>query len=182
MRMMVFDRRTCRWRPWHGSRAAWLKLPHAVATSVCVLSAATVLALPPRPPRPPGVPAPRPPVTAPVSTDLPSVLAFVPPNPFSPLAGPGFSGAGASQTPPSLPKPEPGTPPVFSSIPTPGENLWSLNDPGTTIPRVPDLPVVPTTPVPEPGSLMLLAGAVFLLAAARRVDLPRPIQRKAAGR
>jgi hypothetical protein len=46
MRMMVFDHRTCRWRPWHGTRVAWLKLPHAVAAAgVCALSATVPLAL-----------------------------------------------------------------------------------------------------------------------------------------
>lgn len=175
MRMMVFDRRICRWRPWHGTRAAWLKLPHAVATGTCVLSAAALVALHTPPhvvptPHPTTTSsAPRPAVASPTPADWLPATAFVPSNPFRPTAVPAFSGTDAFPTsiPTSIltsnptPTPDGGTPPA-------GPVLLSSNPDSPS----PDSPTGSTTQVPEPGSFVLLAGALWLLAIARRVSLP----------
>ncbi|MGC8477867.1 MAG: PEP-CTERM sorting domain-containing protein, partial [Acetobacteraceae bacterium] len=137
MPMMVFDRQHCRWRPWHGSRAAWLKLPHAVATGLCVLGTAALRASAPLPPRPP---APRP-APAAVGRSGPPAAVFLPtpwlsgalrtpgtPPPGQPLL-PGGGGGGG----PPLPAPGPLPPPIVTVT--------------TALP-----PVSPPAPVPEPGT------------------------------
>ena len=204
MRMMVFDHRTCRWHPWHGTRLAWLKLPHAVAGGVCALSTVALLAL--------STPAPadRQPhqaVTSPAPADQPADqqpdTTFVPSN-RALEAGPlDFSGGSALWIPapapspnrsdPPGPSPDPGATLLFPSVPP------SQNDPGGTDPpstptiqvpdppdgppgTVPDPPSGQPTPVPEPGTLGLLAGALVLLASARRFGPARPVRPRAMRR
>ena len=156
MPMMVFDWVTCTWRAWTGTRAAWLKLPHAMATAACVVSAATLRSAAPMPAHPvervssrtapppaasapasvPQSPAPQALGTAlPVAGFLPSPVYFIP------------TSVGGGGTPPPLSPGGGGTPGV---PPTPGP------------------PPGPPAPVPEPGSLGLLAGAALALAATRR--------------
>lgn len=58
-RMHVWSRRLCRWVAWHGTRAAWLRLPraHPLATA-CLAGAAGVFthaALTAKPPPPPAL-------------------------------------------------------------------------------------------------------------------------------
>lgn len=162
--MMVFDRRTCRWRPWHGSRVAWLKLPHAVATGVCVLSTAALLALHATPRI---VPVSHPAVTPPPSDDRPPITAF---EPFLNTATRGLHDVVILPTPILAPTSDVGTPPLpFPGLDPSGSNPLPLDvSIQPSIPAITNPPVGPTTQVPEPGSLMLLAEAVLLLAAARR--------------
>ena len=119
--MMIWSRLCCRWVRWRGTRAAWLRLPHAIATAACVVCSGPMRALP--------VPAGS--VAAPghVQTAAP---AWPPMGAFLPGygAGPdvGWSGAtgtvylvtgstpwgtpgapGSPGTPPSRPVPEPTT-------------------------------------------------------------------------
>ena len=156
MPMMVFDHRHCRWRPWHGSRAAWLKLPHAVATGLCLLGTAALPASAPLPPRPASGHA------APVVAERagPAMAIFLP----SPWLGEtGITAGGPSAGgPPMLlggggggsgpPAPPPGTapqPPIVTVT--------------TALPPAP-----PRTPVPEPGSAPVLAIATLALIGLRR--------------
>ena len=46
--MMIWSRLCCRWVPWRGTRAAWLRLPHAVivSTAACVVCSGPMRALP----------------------------------------------------------------------------------------------------------------------------------------
>jgi len=192
MRMMVFDHRACRWVPWHGSRIAWLKLPHAVAASVCALSATALLAL--TTPslltlssRSPADPAPPPAVTSPAPANAHPEELFLPASPSSTTESPEFSSSDLllAQVP-SLP-PTSGNPPAPTD-PEPGSILLVPNLPvvthqgGTTTHggnsgggQPPNLPATvdpadpPPTQVPEPGTLALLGAAVLLLAAERRV-------------
>jgi hypothetical protein len=155
VRMMVFDHRMCRWLPWHGTRTAWLKLPHAVvAAGVCALPSVALLPVsaPPHMPSPP----PRAAAVAPASTDGPPVTALLPSNLFITIASPDFGSTVAMPTPIPAPVLGQGDPPLPSNGPLP------LDDPAIPDPRV------PITQVPEPGTLTLLAGAVLLLTAARR--------------
>lgn len=169
MHLMIFDRRTCRWLPWHGTRAAWLKLPHAVATSLCVLSTVALRAtspLPTLPAHPHAASVLRPAITAPT------------PDNFSPIAAavPWFA-----VTPPSS-----GVAPWFVAAPASSVGISSFSPPGSgsdrsSVASSPPVLINPTfapdTRVPEPASLTLLAGAVLLLAAARRTACRHPLSR-----
>ena len=150
MRMMVFDHRTCRWHPWHGTRLAWLKLPHAVAGSACALSTVALLALSvqtpaarqPHPPVTPTAPADQQTGQQPDTTVLPSNRSLA----TGPLD---FSGGSTLLIPtpapppnrsdPPVPPPEPGATLLFPNAPPP------QNDPPGT-----DPPAGPATPIPDP--------------------------------
>ena len=151
MRMMVFDRHSCHWRLWHGSRAAWLKLPHAAATGLCLLS---TLALPSATPLPVHPPLSRAVVPAYVAAPAagPPASAF--------LSMPWLSAAegGGTGTPSAPPRPG-----VFAPL-APGF------DPGGAPLKITALSAETTAPVPrvpEPGSLPLLLGGLAALATAR---------------
>jgi len=165
MRMMVFDRVTCTWRAWTGTRAAWLKLPHALATAACVVSAAALRSAAPLPAHPvervSSLTAPPPAATAPapvaqspapqaLGTALPAAAFLPSPVFFIPTS----SVDGGS--PPFQPPGNGGTPGVPSN---------------------PGPPTGPPARVPEPGSLALMAGAVLALAAMRRRFSPRQGQK-----
>ena len=152
MRMMVFDRHSCHWRLWHGSRAAWLKLPHAAATGLCLLSTLALPSATQLPVHPPPLRAAAPAyVAAPAAG--PPAIAFLS-LPWLSAAEDG-GGAGAPSAPPL-----PGAPVPL----TPGF------DPGGTPLEITVLSAETTAPVPrvpEPGSLPLLLGGLAALAAAR---------------
>ena len=182
MRMMVFDHRACRWRPWHGTRAAWLKLPHAVAVSVCTLSTAALLSLATLQ-HAVSVPSPAVPVASPASANSVPVAAFLPSNPVVATAAPVFGGVGALPTPTPALTWDGGNPPSRSPSADPDGSLLLLQVPvlpnapaSPNIPVITDPGVVPTTQVPEPSTVTLLAGAVLLLSAARRTGLPRAVR------
>ncbi len=169
--MMVFDRRTCTWRVWHGTRATWLKLPHVVVTAVCVASTAALRSAAPLPAHPvervlslrappPAVSAPAPATQAPVAhalgTPMPAA-AFLSSPWFLALTSGGDDGSGTSLSP----------------IPPIGRSSFTPN-----LPIIPATPIVPPARVPEPGSLTLLAGAVLALAAMRRRHFPRWVRKE----
>jgi len=199
MRMMVFDHRICQWRPWHGTRAAWLKLPHAVTASVCAVSTAALLSLSTQTANPPtSISAST--ASSPASADSMPDSVFVPAGEFQ-STPPGGSAIPSGPVLPILASPPGGgttSPP--STNPAPPVSLLVLTIPrlpsGPTPPGVPLLPsdpalprgpsppggpvppgdpVIadsggsPAVPVPEPGSLALLAGPALLLAAMRRI-------------
>lgn len=157
--MMIFNRRTCTWQTWTGTRAAWLKLPHAVVTAACVVSVAALRSAAPLPPHPivrvkslktpPPISAPAPASQVPITQTFaapPVAAAFLP----SPLFL--FSGTSDGTPSPWLPGNDGGGPPT--SIPPPPPPSWS--------------PIGPPTRVPEPSSLVLIGPAVLALAAVRR--------------
>ena len=166
MGMMVFDRRTCTWRAWHGTRAIWLKLPHAVVTAVCVASTAALRSAAPLPAHPVervlSLTAPPPavgtsaPVTQALGTPMPAAAFLPSPWFFAPTSG--ADGSGTSPSP---------TPPIGRSPFTPN------------LPIIPATPIVPPARVPEPRSLTVLAGAVLALAAVRRRHFPRWVRKEA---
>ena len=156
-RMMIFDRRTCTWQIWTGTRAAWLKLPHAVATAACVVSVAALRSAAPLPPHPivrvkslktpPPISAPTPASQVPTIQTLapPPVAAAFLPSPLFLFSGPNDG------VPPSLPPSNGGGPPT--SVPPPPSG---------------GRPIGPPTEVPEPSSVVLIGPAVLALAAIRR--------------
>ena len=167
MPMMVFDHQHCRWRPWHGSRAAWLRLPHAVATGLCLLGTATLPASAPLPRHPPA-PHPAPAVATAAG---PAVAIFLP-TPWVggivtsggapvPVGGPMLLGGGGTGggggTDGGGPTPAPGLP-----APPPITATTTLT------------PTQPRTPVPEPGSAAVLAVASLALILLRRHSATRP--------
>lgn len=149
--MYVWNRLECRWVKWHGSAAAWRRLPHAVKTAVCSGAMSTLLAMPPHPHmhRPHSHAAP----PAPQASHRP--VRHSDDVPFFPDQ---FTGAltGGLQGP--LPQP-PGTggPPTVQPPPVPPT-------PTEIVPPVPR----PTTSVPEPSSLALLATGGLILLGLRR--------------
>ena len=117
--MMLWSRFCCRWVRWRGTRAAWLRLPHAVivSTAACVVCAGPMRALP--------VPAAPPPAVRAMAPAWPPMGAFLPgygggfaggpgggwgavylPAGSTPWGTPG--GPGSPGAPPSRPVPEPG--------------------------------------------------------------------------
>jgi hypothetical protein len=151
MRMMVFDHRTCRWHPWHGTRIAWLKLPHAVAGGACALSSVALLALsvqspvtrqphqvvtPPAPPNQQAVPQPD-------TTYLPSNRS---------LATGSLDFSGGSALPIPMPAPPPNRSDPSAPSPNPPATLLFTNvPPSPNDPADPAPPAGPTTPVPPDG-------------------------------
>ena len=194
MRMMVFDRATCTWRAWNGTRVAWLKLPHAVATAACVASAAVLRGTAPLP----ALPVERvssltaPPPAAGAQVPVTSVL------PLPVLDSPVLDTPVLEDTP-VLGTPAPGTPlPAAAFLPLPwifvptsvagGSGPWPLSPPGIGgSPSPPAARVVtvttnmPATQVPEPGSLTLTAWAVLALAAVRSRGRFRRLRKRVPG-
>lgn len=156
MRMMVFDRKTCTWRPWNGTRAAWLKLPHAVATAVCVASTAVLPSATPLPAHPvervSSLTAPPPPIAAPGSAAQTQAAQFPGaaflPAPWFLLSTPIGATNGGGTSPPSLIADGGGSPPSLQVATSTG--------------------LMSPTPVPEPNPLALVGWAVLVLAAVRR--------------
>ncbi len=70
--MLIWSHLCCRWVPWRGTRAAWLRLPRAVivSTAACVACAGPMRALP--------VPAPPPPAVQAMAPAWPPMGAFLP--------------------------------------------------------------------------------------------------------
>lgn len=192
-RMMVFDHRHCRWIPWHGTRAAWLKLPHAAGTGVCLLGAAMLQAAAPLP----AVPARPVPAHVAPALALLSVLAtaVVPPGLGFTEATPTAASAGGT-APNFQPTIWPATDGyrapaagflTIAGFPPIETNPFDGTDPGQplTVPPVwgdppqvirhvlVDLPPTdppamgPKLPAPEPGSATLLIAALGLLTAFR---------------
>jgi len=134
--MMVWSHLCCRWVAWHGSRRAWLALPHALALAGCVLcagstgpaaSAASATSAGPAPPAKQG----------PRNTQD---------NPW--ISVQGWPDAGAFL-------PAPSSIGFWGSGPGPG--LYPTN-PSPTQPAPP-----PKQPVPEPATGLLLVAAVGML-------------------
>ena len=158
MRMMVFDRHACRWRTWHGTRAAWLKLPHVAATGVCLLATAALRAAAPLPAYPahahresPHIQIAHQPAA---SSNVPQAVAFLP---SLWLSAPNASGSG-TQVAVGRPRLVYGDP-----LDEPRSGLTVL-----AAPNVIPTNDAPPAPVPEPGSFPLLLAGLASLAATRR--------------
>ena len=137
--MLIWSRLCCRWVAWHGTRAAWLRLPHAVivSTAACVVCSGPMRALP----------VPTGDVAAPghvrgAAPAWPPMGAFLP----GYAAGPGgeWGGWGA----------------VYLAA---GSTPWGT--PGG--PGSPGAP--PLRPVPEPAALAMLGIGVVLVGVGRRL-------------
>lgn len=192
--MHVWNRQQCRWVQWHGSAAAWRRLPHAVVSTVCSGTLAAVLALPAHKPAPTARPKS---VSSPASYNSAAyrpapygagnagpwqgaATGFAAPYQVADTAIPPFTPTGPSNGP--LPRPftpAPPPPPMPPLIP-PGLPLGPVP---VTVPSPPDHPpprtLVPPQPVPEPGSAPLLATGVGGLLLLRR-SRPKIDRRQAA--
>ncbi len=113
--MKVWDRINCRWVAWRGSRAAWLRLPHAVAVAGCVAVGAIALRPAPSIPTPAATPTPPPPAagTQPAAWNVPP-QAFLPPLAFLYSGPPSLTGGDV---------PVPGTPGDGRPVPEPSAAL-----------------------------------------------------------
>lgn len=152
--MWVWSRSLCRWVLWRGSRAAWLALPAAIA-----VAGYGCLPIPgPLPPAPAHVvPAP---VIAPPVEVLPP-LYDVPPDELLPPPACGAAPWGYAP---------PGFVPVIgpSFISPPSNEAGKINmPPDTGSNYAPNYSENIPVPVPEPGTLPVLATAALMLAAWR---------------
>lgn len=184
--MHVWSRQQCRWIQWHGSLAAWRRLPHAIVSAVCSGTLAAVLALPNHKPVQSAQPQP---VSRPAlySAALYSAASYEPAmdgavagsvGPWQ-AATPSFAApfqVADAATPPFTPSvPASGPPPGgFTTAPPPPPSpplippRLPLGPIPTTVPPPPGHPPprasIPPQRVPEPASALLLGtGAAGLL-------------------
>jgi hypothetical protein len=168
--MLVWNRVKCAWEKWHGSRAAWLKLPHvAGAVGACIASGLVIHSLPLGPSdsgfgpttsnKPPTLVAPSAPyIAVPNQFDnygytngnFPLIYNNVPPINLAP--------------PINVPPPPINLipPPPINLIPPPPINL--IPPPNLPPPNLP--PTInkpPPTNVPEPSSFYVLITACLML-------------------
>lgn len=172
----IWNKTLCRWMPWHGTRAAWRQLPHAVIGLGCSLAGAGLLPLSSMPHYPivtPGAPAIKPVV----SGIVPAFTPFIFPGGGS---GSGFTAgilAGSTPDTPSDPTPATFSPPAIFTLPPTlvPPNIITPPLPDTPLPPLTITPLPPPTQVPEPGSALLLATALTAFGA---LCLRRPVKPK----